>query len=118
MALRNGLLRSSALQTDGFDAPVILQCRTLQVTNPKGHWWPNPFYKTIVFASYPVLVHPVLRFLEIRNPKLGVRLWGCFYHVAMDLGGMGSGPFRTHWGILRMDWGSIGMTADAKHEFL
>ena len=28
MALRIGLLRSSALQDDGLDAPVILQCRT------------------------------------------------------------------------------------------
>ena len=38
MALRNGLLRSSALQTDGLDKPVMLQCRTPQGTNPKGHW--------------------------------------------------------------------------------
>ncbi len=43
MALRIGLLRSLALQNDGLDAPVILQCRTPQETNPKGHWGPNSF---------------------------------------------------------------------------
>ena len=37
MALRIGLLRSSALQNDGRIKPVILQCRTPQGTNPKGH---------------------------------------------------------------------------------
>ena len=35
MALRIGPLRSSALQNDGLDAPVILQCRTPQETNPQ-----------------------------------------------------------------------------------
>jgi hypothetical protein len=38
MALRIGLLGSSALQNDGHIKPVILQCRTPQETNPKGHW--------------------------------------------------------------------------------
>ena len=38
MALRIGLLRSSTLQNDVLDAPVILQCRTPQQTTPKGHW--------------------------------------------------------------------------------
>ncbi len=37
MALRIGLLRSSAVQNDGLYAPVILQCRTPQETNPGGH---------------------------------------------------------------------------------
>ena len=41
MALRIGLLESSALQNDGFGVPVILQCPTLQETNPKGHSGPN-----------------------------------------------------------------------------
>ena len=36
MALRIGLLKSSALQNNGLDAPVILQCRTPQEINPKG----------------------------------------------------------------------------------
>ena len=45
MALRIGLLRSSALQNDGLDVPVILQCRTPQETNPKGHWGPNYFLR-------------------------------------------------------------------------
>jgi hypothetical protein len=40
MALRIGLLESSALQNDGHDVPVILQCRTPQETNPKGNWGP------------------------------------------------------------------------------
>ncbi len=44
MALRIGLLKSSALQNDGLDAPVILQCRTPQETNPKGHWGPHYFF--------------------------------------------------------------------------
>jgi hypothetical protein len=43
MALRIGLPGSSALQNDGLDVPVILQCRTPQETNPKGHWGPNYF---------------------------------------------------------------------------
>ena len=38
MAFRIVLLTSSALQNDGLDVPVILQCRTPQETNPKGHW--------------------------------------------------------------------------------
>ena len=41
MALKIGLLGSSALQNDGRAAPVILQCRTPRETNPKGHWGPN-----------------------------------------------------------------------------
>jgi hypothetical protein len=45
MALRIGLLRSSALQNDGLDVPLILQCRTPQETNPKGHWGPNYFLR-------------------------------------------------------------------------
>jgi hypothetical protein len=43
IALRMRLLRRSALQNDGLDVPVILQCRTPQETNPKGHWVPNYF---------------------------------------------------------------------------
>jgi hypothetical protein len=45
MALRIGLLRSSALQNDGLDAPVILQCLTPQEANPKVHWGPNNFLR-------------------------------------------------------------------------
>ncbi len=41
MALRIGLLRSSALQNDGHDVPVILQCRTPQETNPTLPRWLN-----------------------------------------------------------------------------
>ena len=44
MSLRIGLLRSSALQTDGRIKPVILQCRTPQETNPTGHWGPHYFF--------------------------------------------------------------------------
>ena len=54
MALRIGLLRSSALQNDGQDAPVILRCRTLQETNPKGHWGPNYFFIKYMFCFLPV----------------------------------------------------------------
>ena len=53
MALRIGLLRSSALQNDGFDAPVILQCRTPQGTNPKGHWGPHYFFIQSLFSLPP-----------------------------------------------------------------
>jgi len=67
MALRIGLPRSSALQNDGLDVPVILQCRTPRETNPKGHWGAKIlFHQILVFSSslYPVLVYPVLRSLE------------------------------------------------------
>ena len=58
MALRIGLLRCSALQNDGLDLPVILQCRTHRETNPKGHWGPNCFFEKIrvLFSSLVVLV--------------------------------------------------------------
>jgi hypothetical protein len=45
MALRIGLLGSSALQNDRHIKPVILQCRTRQEINPKGHWRPNWFLR-------------------------------------------------------------------------
>ena len=45
MALRIGLLGSSALQNDGHIKPVILQCRTPQETNPKGHRGPKYFLR-------------------------------------------------------------------------
>ena len=45
MAVRIGLLRTSALQNDGRIKPVILQCRTPQETNPKGHWGPTYFLR-------------------------------------------------------------------------
>ena len=53
MALGIGLLRSSALQNDGHDVPVILQCRTPRETNPKGHWGPNYFFVKSVFLLPP-----------------------------------------------------------------
>ena len=59
MALKIGLLRSSALQNDGHIKPVILQFRTPQETNPNGHWGAKLFFhKILIFASsmYPVLV--------------------------------------------------------------
>ena len=52
MALRIGLLRSSALQSDGHIKPVTLRCRTPGETNPKGHWGPNYLLrKTLLFSS-------------------------------------------------------------------
>ena len=57
MAHRVGLPGSSALQNDGHIVPVILQCRTPQETNPKGHWGPNYFLgKSLFFSSLVVLV--------------------------------------------------------------
>ena len=53
MALGIGLPRSSALQNDGLDAPVILQCRTPQKTNPKGHWVPHFFFIKSLFLLPP-----------------------------------------------------------------
>ncbi len=52
MALRIGLLTTSALQNDGLDVPVILQCRTPQETDPKGQWGANLIFdKILVFVS-------------------------------------------------------------------
>ena len=45
VALRIALLRSSALQNDGRIRPVMLQCRTPQETDPKGHWGPHYFFR-------------------------------------------------------------------------
>ena len=53
MALRIGLPGSSALQNDGHIMPVILQCRTPQETNPKGHWGPNCFFIKSLFLLPP-----------------------------------------------------------------
>ena len=53
MALRIGLQRSSALQNDGLDSPVILQCRAPQETNPEGHWGPHYFFIQSLFLLPP-----------------------------------------------------------------
>ena len=53
MVLRVGLPGSSALQHDGLDVPVMLQCRTAQETNPKGHWGPNGFFIKSLFLLPP-----------------------------------------------------------------
>ena len=53
MALWIGLLRISALQNDGLDAPVILQHRTPTETNPKGHWGPNCYFIKLLFLNPP-----------------------------------------------------------------
>ena len=50
MALRIGLNGFKVIWPQWLDVPVILQCRTPQETNPKGHWEPNYFLgKIIVF---------------------------------------------------------------------
>ncbi len=54
MAVRIGLLRSSALQNGGLDVSLILQCRTSQETNPKRHWGSN--YFLLLFDQILVLV--------------------------------------------------------------
>jgi hypothetical protein len=53
MAFRIGLPDNSALQNDGHIKPIILQCRTPQETNPKGHWGPNCFLRKSVFLFLP-----------------------------------------------------------------
>jgi hypothetical protein len=53
MALRIGLPGSSALQHDWLHAPVILQCRIPQETNPNGHWEPNYFLIKILMMLPP-----------------------------------------------------------------
>ncbi len=68
MALRIGLLRSSALQNDGHIKPVILQCRTPQETNPKGHWGPNYFLQT----SWKLTHHEC-----ISHHNAGLDSWSC-----------------------------------------
>jgi hypothetical protein len=45
MTLRIGLLARSALQNDWHIKPVILQSRTPQESNPKGHLGPNCFLR-------------------------------------------------------------------------
>jgi hypothetical protein len=55
MALRIGLLMSSALQHDGLDAPVILQCRPPQGSNPQGHWGPNYFFIKSLLLLYVLM---------------------------------------------------------------
>ena len=74
MALRIGLLRSSALQNAGLDAPVILQRRTLQGTNPKGHWGPNMFFIESWFLRPPCHQSWYTQFYDLRslasNPPL------------------------------------------------
>ena len=48
---------SSALQNDGLDVPVILQCRIPRSTNPKGHWGQLTFLENhCVCSSLVVLV--------------------------------------------------------------
>ncbi len=56
MTLRIGLLRISALQNDVQDVPVILQCRTPQETNPKGHWGPKYLLIKWLFLCPPCIV--------------------------------------------------------------
>ena len=53
MALRIGLLRSSALQNDALDVAVMLQGRTPQEANPKGQWVSDYFFITSVFLLPP-----------------------------------------------------------------
>ena len=43
----------------------------------------------------------------IRNPKLGVRLWGFLIHVAMDLGSIRNG-FGSIWKALGSIWNGLG----------
>jgi hypothetical protein len=52
MALRIGLLKSSALQNDGLDVPVLLQCRTPRETNHKGPTGPNYFLIKSLFSPW------------------------------------------------------------------
>jgi hypothetical protein len=53
MSLRIDLPGSSALQNDGLDVPVILQCRAPQETNPKRHGGPNYFLRKSCFDLPP-----------------------------------------------------------------
>ena len=72
MALNIGRLRSSALQNDGPNAPVILQCRAPQETNPKGHCGPNYVFIRYCFFGFlpvPSLGIPSLT-LSRRSPSI------------------------------------------------
>ena len=99
MALRIGRLRSSALQHDGLDAPAILQRRTPQETNPKGHWGPNYFFKnhSFCFLRVPSLGIPSLTITgttgeALQNSFCQLAVLGCFGaksshgNVRMELG--------------------------------
>ena len=73
MAFRIGLLKSSALQNDGLDGPVMLQCPTPQETNPKGHWGPNYFLRNSPFnGDVDLLAAPcILQNIGTRVPQSG-----------------------------------------------
>ena len=76
LALRIGLLRSSAVQNDGRIKPVMLQCRTPRETNPKGHWGPNYFLRKSLFFFLPG--GPGMSWVsELRRPPIhGVAFFG------------------------------------------
>jgi hypothetical protein len=69
MGLRIGVPGSSALQNDGLDVPVILQCRTPRETNPKGHWGPKYCLGKALF----VVPHVVLLFLSFGPDRVVLR---------------------------------------------
>ena len=74
MALRVGLPGSSALQNDGLDELIVLQCRIPRETTSKGHWWPTYFS---LHPEHSVsLNHP----LHWRSPRT------FDIHALMDLG--------------------------------
>ena len=87
MALRIGLLRSSALQNDGLDLPVMLQCRTPRAIGGQITFSENPRF----FPSLVVLV--CLGFLnEGMEPQNVVVLSITFPLVLSGLGlGLGGG---------------------------
>jgi hypothetical protein len=67
MAIRIGLLRSSALQNDGLDVPIILQCRAPRETNPNGHWGSDRFLIKLLFWWWWWSLHGSLKVVETKQ---------------------------------------------------
>jgi hypothetical protein len=57
-----------ALQTDGRDVHVILQCRTPRDTNPKGHWRQIVFFENPCFL-FSLVVLVCLGSIKVRLEK-------------------------------------------------
>ena len=93
-----GLLKSSALQNYGLDAPVILQCRTPQETNPKGHGG------QITFSSNPCscsLHVPSLGIPSLAISRVWLRVMVCIEQSMFNLllGGALGGSWEAGLGL-------------------
>ena len=98
MALRIGFPGGLALQNDGLDVPLIVQCRTPRETNPKGHRGPNHFFvKVLVFAKMYWILN-----IRSKGP-----LGRCGGHVVAPAGAIACFGTLAHlWGLCGQPQGS------------